>query len=389
MLIILWAALASGPLVGSDDIKRNHLPDSVDFNWQIPDWLPPPPVPDDNPMSVVKVELGRHLFYDHRLSADSSVACATCHQQSQGFSDGLVRSIGINGTLAPRNSMTLANVGYSPVLTWANPYMHSLETQSLVPLFSDEPQEMGNNGQEVALFNRLSSDSVYTELFKKAFPEYDGEVNLATITRALGAFQRTLISADSNYDKYRYGGEGSAISDAAKRGEALFFSETAECYHCHQGFNFTDTFQTSRSGFVETAFHNTGLYNLDDNGAYPSRSHGLFELTGKPADMGRFRTQSLRNIAVSAPYFHDGSAPTLNDVIDHYVAGGRTLTNDNAGAGRENPYKDALIKGFTISKTQRQDLIEFLESLTDQQFLTNPRFSNPWPNGHQAFGVNP
>jgi len=281
----------SGSSSGSESaVQIREASSTAIYDWHIPEWLPPPPVPTDNPMTVAKVELGRHLFYDQRLSADSTIACASCHNQSRGFSDGLVRSVGIEGTLAPRNSMTLANVGYSPILTWANPHMHSLEFQSLVPLFGDEPREMGNSGQEQALFKRLSSDSTYVELFSQAFPEHQGMINLATVTRALGAFQRTLISVNSDYDKYRYGGDTTAISESAKRGESFFFSEIGECYHCHQGFNFTDTLQTSKSGFVETAFHNTGLYNVGGNGDYPVRSHGLYELTGKPEDMGRFRT---------------------------------------------------------------------------------------------------
>lgn len=354
-----------------------------EFDWQIPDWLPPPPVPADNPMTEAKVQLGRHLFYDRRLSPDATVACANCHHQSLGFSDGLTRSRGIDGIEAPRNANTLANVGYSPVLTWANPHMHSLEIQSLVPLFGDEPREMGNNGQENELFARLAEDSTYARLFNEAFPDHDGSINLATLTRALAAFQRTLISVDSAYDRYKYAGETDAISESALRGEALFFSETVECYHCHQGFNFTDTVQTSRGGFTETAFHNTGLYNVRGSGDYPARSLGLYEITGQPQDMGRFRTQSLRNVAVSAPYFHDGSAATLDDVIDHYAAGGRTLEGEYAGVGSDNPFKDSLIRGFSITQEQRRDLIAFLESLTDEKFLSNPRFANPWPAASQ------
>ncbi|MFK8082060.1 MAG: MbnH family di-heme enzyme [Granulosicoccus sp.] len=374
--------LASSPMAEASTANVNEQ-----YQWQIPAWLPPPPVPADNPMSQVKVELGRHLFYDLRLSADSTVSCATCHEQARGFSDGLVRSRGIDDTEAPRNSMTLANVGYLPVLTWANPHMKSLEFQALVPLFGDNPREMGNNGQEQRLFQRLSKDTMYQALFPAAFPEHDGAINLATITRALAAFQRSLISVESAYDSYKYESDENAISASAKRGEELFFSETAECYHCHQGFNFTDNLQTSRGGFAEVAFHNTGLYNLDDTGRYPVNSHGLFESSFKAEDMGRFRTPSLRNIAVSAPYFHDGSAATLSDVIDHYAAAGRTLTGEFAGIGSDNPYKDSLIKGFTLTRQERNDLLSFLHTLTDNQFLHNPDHANPWPVGHAAHGA--
>lgn len=357
------------------------------FDWQIPAWLPPPPVPADNPMSEAKVSLGRHLFYDHRLSRDNSVACVSCHVQSLGFADGKALSVGVGGSMTKRNAMGLANVGYSPVLTWANPHMKSLERQSLIPMFSEEPVEMGLAGQEQLLFDRLQNEPLYRELFAQAFPEWEGRVDLATVTRALAAFQRTLISVGSPYDRYKYGGDESAMDEAALRGEALFYSEKAECYHCHQGFNFTDTLQTANSGFAEVAFYNTGLYNLNDEGAYPPGGMGLYTFTNKASDMGKFRTQSLRNVGVTAPYFHDGSAATLEEVIDHYAAGGRTLQGTLAGDGSANTFKDPLVVGFDTSDTVREDLVAFLHSLTDTEFLANPRFSDPWPEDHPARGV--
>ena len=359
------------------------------YVWRIPDWLPPPPVPANNPMSEVKVALGRHLFHDRRLSLDGTVACASCHEQALAFSDGRIRGVGIDGSVAHRNSMGLANVGYSPRLTWANPHMVSLERQALVPLFGEEPLEMGNNGRERDLLARLSADPVYRALFLEAFPEDEGRVNLKTLTRALAAFQRSLISVDSPYDRYKYGGESGAMTASALRGEALFFSERLECYHCHQGFNFTDTTRTSRGGFDEVAFHNTGLYDTDGRGAYPPRGQGLYELTGKPVDMGRFRTPSLRNVAVTAPYFHDGSAASLDEVIDHYAAGGRIVMGEHAGVGARNPLKDSLVKGFSLSASERGDLLAFLHSLTDERFLADPAFSDPWPPEHPARGADP
>lgn len=360
---------------------------AASFDWQIPAWLPPPPVPEDNPMSEVKVSLGRHLFYDTRLSEDNSVSCASCHHQELGFTDGLARSVGVGGSVTERSAMGLANVGYSPVLTWANPHMTSLERQSLVPLFSEEPVEMGLAGKEKMLFATLQNDPLYKELFHKAFPERDGRIELASITRALAAFQRTLISVGSPYDRYKYGGDKRALSESALRGETLFFSEKAECYHCHQGFNFTDTLQTANSGFAEVAFYNTGLYNLGGEGGYPDGGHGLHTFTDKASDMGKFRTQSLRNVGVSAPYFHDGSAATLDDVIDHYAEAGRTLQGRHEGVGSMNPFKDSLIVGFDARGSVKEDLKAFLHSLTDTEFLSNPRFSNPWPENHPARGA--
>ena len=368
--------------------SRDAAPDA--WRWDIPSWLPPPPVPADNPMSAAKVALGRHLFHDGRLSTDATVACSTCHDQAMAFTDGRDVSTGVGEARGHRNAQGLANVGYSPSVTWANPNLRTLEFHALVPLFGDAPLEMGNAGSEAALFERLLADERYAELFAEAFPERtdaDGapEVSLYTITRALGAFQRTLISADSPYDRYKHGGETDAVSDSAKLGESLFFSERLECYHCHQGFNFTDTLRTSRHRFDEVAFHNTGLYDVDGRGSYPASDQGLADVTANPADRGRFRTPTLRNVELTAPYFHDGSAATLDDVIDHYAAAGRRIdSGPGAGNGATSPLKNALVVGFELSDAERKGLLDFLKSLTDEGFTTNPAYSDPWPEGHPA-----
>lgn len=179
---------------------------------------------------------------------------------------------------------------------------------------------------------------------------------------------------------YRYGGDADAVSDSVVRGEALFFSERLECHHCHNGLNFSDTVLHERNRAGEIAFHNTGLYNLDGKGAYPADNIGIMEITGRPEDMGRFRAPSLRNIAVTGPYMHDGSIATLDGVLDHYSAGGRTITSGPfAGSGHDNPFKSSFIPGFTLTASERADIIAFLLSLTDEQFLRDPRFANPWP----------
>jgi len=347
--------------------------------------MPPPPVPEDNPMSVAKVDLGRHLFYDARLSVDQTVACASCHVQELAFTDGVVLSRGVFGTTAHKNAPSLANAGYNPALTWANPHAGALEFQALFPLFGTEPVEMGMSGREEEMFARLASDDFYRDAFAAAFPERGGSVDLFTITRALGAFQRSLISTDSPYDRFKYGGQTTALSEAAKRGEQLFFDHRFECYHCHMGVMFTDNMQTARSPFAETAFHNTGLYNIGGTGAYPAGQAGLSEFTGRDEDIGKFRTPSLRNVALTAPYMHDGSITTLRDVIAHYAAGGRTIADGPyAGIGADHPNKSGLLIGFEATDEEVGDLIAFLQSLTDESFVTNPDFADPWPKGHPA-----
>ncbi len=352
-----------------------------DWHWRLPAWAPEPVVPQDNPMSVAKVELGRHLFYDPRLSADSSLSCASCHEQARAFTDGKPLSRGVDGELGVRSAMSLANVAYLPALTWQNPDLVSLEVQALIPLFGEHPVEMGMAGREEELFTRLRADPKYRQLFAAAFPDgssgksQDAPISLATVTRALAAFQRSLVSVNSPWDRYRYGGDPTAISESARRGEALFFGERLECYHCHGGLHFTDNIKHKRLPDGERGFHNTGLYNLDGKGSYPPESPGIVELTDQLEDRGVFRTPSLRNIAVTAPYMHDGSIATLEAVIrDHYAIGGRAASSAHGA----NPLRSPFMAGFSISDEEIRDVISFLESLTDQQFLRDPRFGNPW-----------
>jgi len=275
--------------------------------------------------------------------------------------------------------MSLANVAYAPVLTWSNPLLHTLEQQALVPLLGQEPVEMGMANLDAELVDRLKAEPIYRELFPRAFPEKQGEISLATVVRALSAFQRTLISANSPYDRYRYEGDIDAMPEAAIRGEALFFSEKFECHHCHNNINMNDTIIHARAPHPEIAFNNTGLYNIDGRGGYPAPNRGLYEITGEPRDMGRFRAPTLRNITVTAPYMHDGSVPDLDAALDHYAAGGRTIeSGENAGIGSESPLKNIFLHGFTLTAAERADVMALLESLRDDTFLTNPRFSDPW-----------
>ena len=364
--------------VGLDRAMGTELGTSGgEFQWDLPSWVPKPMVPEDNPMSVAKVELGRQLFYEPRLSATGDFSCASCHVQALAFTDGDKISIGATGQEHPRNSMSLTNVAYNSVQTWANPLVHTLEQQLLVPLFGEEPIELGMAGKESELLADLRADASYQSQFDAAFEEED-TVSVRNISLAIAAFERTLVSFNSPYDRYRYGGDRTAISDSAKRGEALFTSERMECFHCHSGLNFSDSARHERSGFTEIAFHNTGLYNLDGKGAYPPNNTGVEEITLKASDMGRFRAPTLRNIALTAPYMHNGSIATLSEVIDHYAAGGRTITEGPyAGVGSQNPLKSSFIRGFEITAGERQDLIAFLESMTDEQFVTNPALSDP------------
>jgi cytochrome c peroxidase len=195
----------------------------------------------------------------------------------------------------------------------------------------------------------------------------------------MATFERTLVSGDSPYDRFTRG-DAAALSDAAKRGEALFRSDRLKCSQCHSGAMFTNAARWEGSPTsADPEFFNTGLYNIDGAGAYPAPNTGLLAITGVPSDMGKFKVPSLRNIEVTFPYMHDGTVATLSDVIDHYAAGGRTIASGaNAGIGSANPNKSALVSGFTITAAEKADLIAFLRSLTDSTFLMQPRLSNPW-----------
>lgn len=347
------------------------------YVWDLPKGFPLPRVPKDNPMSEAKVALGRRLFFDVRLSGNGKQSCGSCHEPAKAFTDGRATSLGSTGEAHPRGAMSLANVGYAAALTWANPILLTLEQQAVVPMFGDAPVELGMK-DDATLVARLAADAEYPAAFAKAFPGAEKPISLDHVTKALASFQRTIVSGDSPYDRYLRG-DVSAITESQRRGGALFFSEKVECYHCHGGFAFSDS-AVSEGSFFELSFHNTGLYDVDGKGAYPEPNRGLIDVTGKPEHMGRFRAPTLRNIAVTAPYFHDGSAKTLSEVLDHYAAGGRTITSGPfAGDGSKSPLKSDLLIGFTLTAQERQDLLAFLESLTDAAFLANPKFQDPFP----------
>lgn len=346
------------------------------YEWNLPPNVPKPIVPADNPMTTAKVELGRNLFYEKHLSVTGEFSCASCHDQSRAFTDGKPVAIGATGETHARNAMSLANIAYSPVLTWANPLMTRLETQALVPLFGEHPVEMGLVGKEVQILEMLQQSESYRRLFQVAFG--DRSITLSNLTKAIAAFERSLISMNSPYDHFRYWGKRNAISESAKRGERLFNSERMECFHCHGGITFSDSIQHERSGFAEISFHNTGLYNLDAQGTYPADNTGVKEITHQSTDMGRFKAPTLRNIALTAPYMHDGSINTLEEVLEHYRVGGRTVTaGENAGVGSQNPYKSQFISGFQITPAEKLDLLTFLRSLTDETFTRDPALRDP------------
>ena len=318
-------------------------------------------------MSTAKVELGRHLFYDRRLSRNRTLSCAGCHRQALAFTDGRARSLGATGEELPRSSMSLANVAYSSSLGWDDPGLRSLESQARIPLLNEHPVEMGFRGFEAEILGRLWEDARYRELVPAAFPEPTEPLGLDHVTKALASFQRTLVSGGSAFDRWLFRGEEEALSPAARRGFAAFTMRG--CAGCHRPPFFSGTATSRAHPDRQPELHNTGLYDLDGEGAYPPENPGAFRFTRRPRDMGRFRAPTLRNLGWTAPYMHDGSVPDLSTVLDLYAAGGRT----------RSPLKSSRVRPFELGSEERADLLAFLASLDDPEFVGDPRFSDPWP----------
>jgi cytochrome c peroxidase len=335
------------------------------YEWHLPPGFPKPRVPDDNALTVEKAELGRHLFYDKRLSANSSQSCSSCHQQAHAFSEDSATATGSTGQKHRRNSMALVNVAYTATFTWAHSGINTVEQHVLLPLFGDKPVEMGAAGHEQEILARIASDPGYEELFARAFPRQREPVTFDNVAKALASFVRTLISFDSPFDRYAYFSDDTALTEGQVRGMNLFMSERLECAHCHAGFNFSQFVTHESAAVVERAFHVTALHPYSE-GYVSGADYGLFAVTGQPDDRDRFKAPTLRNVARSAPYMHDGSLATLGDVIDFYASG-----------GREHPAKSPFVKGFTLTAQERQDLLDFLASLTDERFLGDAKFADP------------
>jgi cytochrome c peroxidase len=293
-------------------------------------------------MGADKVALGRRLFYDVRLSGNGTQACGSCHQPERAFTDGRPRAVGSTGETHPRSAMSLANAAYSASFTWLDGGHASLEDQMLVPLFGVKPLEMGLKGREEEAVARLKAYPLYPKLFAAAFAGDTEPVSLLNARKAIATFERTIISGDSPYDRLVWRDDRGALAAPARRGMALFFSERLSCSKCHAGFTFSGPAAWAGGPKPEPMFHDNGLG-------------------------GRFRAPTLRNVAVTDPYMHDGRFATLEEVVDHYAKGGTA-----------SPGRSPLVRGFRITEAEKHDLVEFLKSLTDDELLRNPELSSPF-----------
>lgn len=334
-------------------------PKKEPYVWQAPEGFPIPNVPADNPMSEAKIVLGKALFFDTGLSANQTQSCASCHVQKFAFAEPKTVSVGSTGEAHRRNAQSLVNVAYNRTLTWAHNGIESIEQQILIPMFGESPVELGITGHEDEVLARFNTPA-YNTLFEQAFDQ--PEPTFDHVVKALASYVRSLISLDSAFDRYAYQGQDDALTESQLRGLNLFFSEQFECHHCHGGFNFTQSSVHENQLLDLRPFHNTGLYNTDGLGRYPESDMGLYEITGESQDMGRFRAPTLRNVAVSGPYMHDGSVETLEQVIELYATGGRD-------AGQQSPLKSVFVRPISMTEQDKQDLVNFLHSLTDPEFL--------------------
>ena len=305
----------------------------------VPLGLPPLPIPRDNPPTAAAISLGRRLFYDPRLSVDATIACASCHDPRHDFTTGSSLSKGVGGAIGVRNAPTILNAAYLPLQFWDG-RATGLEQQAASPIF--DAREM--HQARTTSLPRLADDPIYPQLFRQTFGTTD--ITLGRIEKALASFERTVLSGNSPFDRYQYAGDKTALTPQQIEGLEVFIDPNrGNCALCH-------SLNASSALFTDGKFHNTGE-GAGDAGQFSDT--GRFHETKVETDTGAFKTPTLRNVAHTAPYMHDGSLKTLKDVVDFY-----------AGGGNSNPYLDPEMKKIHLTAPDRLALVEFLNSLTGE-----------------------
>jgi len=338
--------------------------------------LPPLPVPEDNPQTAAKIKLGDRLFHDSRFSADGKVSCSTCHDEKKGFTDNLRVSKGFNDLTGTRNAPTVINAAYATTLFWDG-REPDLEGQSKQP--SINPVEGGLPNHEPIL-ETIRGDEAYTAAFKEVFGASPGEITMEHVAKAIASFERTLIAGDSAFDRYLYAGDAAALNESQIRGLAVFTGK-GRCVSCH-------TLEQDQALFTDNRFHNIGVgfkrirgKEADTAAAFLKEKHagaevdktvltranmselGRFAVTENLTEVGAFKTPTLRNIAVTQPYMHDGSLATLEDVVDFYNNGGREQETDPMSG-----FLSGGIRPLNLTDREKQDLVAFLRALTSPEF---------------------
>lgn len=333
-----------------DDKQPVYAPTAlqVDYPQWVNIYLDEIPIPADNPLTEEGVALGRMLFYEKKLSADGTQSCATCHRQENAFSDPERFSKGIDGSLGTRNAMAIINLGWSEKMFWDG-RRNTLEEQAHDPVVN--PIEMKNENW-VGVLQRLQNDSKYPKLFFEAFGTF--QIDSSHVTKAIAQFERTLISFNSRFDRYYFEGDTTVFNEQEKRGLDVFL-HSGECNHCHSDALLTDNF--FRNNGLDEAPTDLGMGGITD---------------GFAADNGKFKVTTLRNIAQTAPYMHDGRFATLEETVEHYNSG---IKMNSPNIDESVPLADG--GGDLLTAEQKADLLAFLQTLTDESFLNNPNFSDP------------
>ena len=329
------------------------------YALESPDYFPAPIVDAENPISEEGVELGRFLFYDKEIfSTDGNMSCASCHKQELAFTDGLGRALGVRGEPGPRSAMSLVNLAFNPNgFNWDGD-SPKLWEQAIHPV--EDMLELDNDWEEVIRKLRVHDD--YPARFRAAFGiDRTEEITRELTVKALAQFERTIISSDSKFDRVVY--QNVEFFDELEQlgADSLFFVENVPpgtlhpgCGHCHNA-----------PAFGDNKFHNNGIEDAASLDDIIDKGYG--DVTGNRFDNGKFRTPTLRNIALTAPYMHDGRFQTLEEVLDHYAGGGHNLENE-----------DPNITGFTLTERQKAALLAFLRTLTDESLLEEERYSDPF-----------
>jgi cytochrome c peroxidase len=335
---LLWL----GTLIHCTPQGQQAVPDitanSESYRLDLPPGFPEPAIPDDNKLTTKRVALGKALFFDPILSIDSSVSCGSCHFQHLAFSDSVSISTGVHGKTGNRNAPGLINLAYNTSFFWDGG-VPTLEMQVLAPIETEEEMHLSL----VEAVSRLKQHPTYPRLIKEA---YQRNVDVFSITRSIAAFERTLISGNSKYDHYAFQNKKEVLNEEEQSGMNLFFGTRLQCTQCHSGFNFTN------NGIVSN-----GLFRDGDN------DPGRQRITLRTEDQGKYKVPTLRNVELTAPYMHDGRFETLQEVIAHYAKGGHA-----------HPNKSEFIQGFEINDIEINQLIAFLHTLTDDEFVKNNAF---------------
>ncbi len=321
------------------------------------------------PQHNLDAQIGRLLFFDTRLSINKTKSCASCHNPKLAFTDGELTSKGAFGDTVKRNAPTLINLADNETFNWADEKIVTLQQQSSIPLFGKHPVEMGNDSINNELLQFVFKDEKYLPLFNQ---KGISTLNWRMAKDFIAAFVTQLKFHNSKYDLWKK--KKVKFSEDELAGEKLFFSDKTNCRKCHSSNDFDEPEFTRMNHY-----QNIGLYNIGRDSLYAHNDNGLYNETNDRDDIGKFKIPSLRNIAITAPYFHDGTAANLNEVIEHYARGGRLIEKGEfAGDGKLHPSKNQFVEGFTITTKEKKQLISFLNTLTDTSYLADKFYTNPF-----------